>query len=76
MTKLELEEIVDVNTVSLENYYAIMTAVEAYSSASNNGKPDVIGSACPVCNSPIKYNSYNSGLPIEVCSNIDCGWAS
>lgn len=43
MEKWELQEIIDTNTVSLENYRAIMDAVEAYSSASNNGNAVVSG---------------------------------
>jgi hypothetical protein len=44
MTKDELMRVVDCNTETFDNYNAIMTAVEAYSSASNNGKPIVSGS--------------------------------
>ena len=44
MTKAELFEVIEYNTVTLSHQRAIKTAVEAYSSASNDGKPLVSGS--------------------------------
>lgn len=39
MTKNQLKKIVDKHTTCASDYEAIWRAVEAYSSASNNGKP-------------------------------------
>lgn len=47
MTKAELFEVIEYNTVTLSHQRAIKTAVEAYSSASNSGKPIVSGSLPP-----------------------------
>ena len=46
MTKAQLKKIVDKHTTCASDYEAIWRAVEAYSSASNDGKPLVSGSAC------------------------------
>lgn len=56
MTRSELLEIIRRNTKSVFEQNTIMTAVDAYSSASNNGKPLVSGSLpCPLCNGSGKY---------------------
>ena len=47
MTKAEMIKIVENHTYTPEDVSAILTAVEAYSSASNNGKPIVSGSLPP-----------------------------
>jgi hypothetical protein len=47
MTKDELFEVIEYNTVTLSHQRAIKTAVEAYSSASNGSKPDVSGALPP-----------------------------
>lgn len=50
MTKAKLQEIIVQRTHTQSDYDAIWYAVEAYSSASNNGKPIVSGSLpCRFC---------------------------
>lgn len=68
MTKDELFEVIDYNTTTLSHNRAIKTAVEAYSSASNDAKPHVSGSLPPSqieklneLISDFKFKAANSG---------------
>jgi len=42
MTYEDLKEVIDMNTVGLIEFYAILTAVDDYIEASNGAKPDVM----------------------------------
>ena len=78
MTRAELNKIIDRHTVCPGDYEAILTAVEAYSSASNNAKPDVSGSlpfVHDVIESRIKhfesiYHTYEANELKQALSSI------